>query len=313
MKPLSAEQLHQLFPGLDRKKCREYAPHFSAAAAEAKINTRARLCAFVAQLGHESQDLKFLREIWGNTPAQVRYDVRVDLGNTPDRDGDGKKYMGRGGLQRTGKANYRRAQEALGLPLLDHPELLEKPENAFRSDALYWTDNNLNRLADKLTLRGDAADLKQLDKITKAINGGYNGRVDRQRRYLVAIATLPEELFVPETPPSAFDKIPPPLPEIPPSNDEPKSAAENVLLQKLSANASAKAAGLSMGRKLLTRLAGPFSLLLAALEAGNLYAWLGVIVLIAGVGVLIYFERKPIARGIQLATKWVQKKFSLQF
>lgn len=306
---LTPAQLHEIFPGLGRAKCAEYAPHLSEAADEANINTRQRACAFFAQLGHESQDLKFLREIWGNTPAQSRYDTRVDLGNTPERDGDGKKYMGRGGLQRTGKANYRRFQEATGVDVLNRPQLLELPEWAFRSDALYWTDNHLNKLADQLTLRGDAGDLKVFDKITRAINGGYNGRVDRQRRYLVAIANLPDEVFTPEAKPSAFDLIND-VAQNPVSIETPKTTAENsdVLLQKLSASESAKTVGFSLGKKLLTRLAGPATLLLTALEAGNVYAWLGVSVLVMGIGGLLYVERKPIAGAIRSGAELLRKK-----
>ncbi len=306
MRALAADQLKQLFPGLSRAKCALYAPHFSAALEEAKINTRQRACAFIAQLGHESQDLAHLKEIWGPTAAQYRYDVRTDLGNTPERDGDGKKYLGRGGLQRTGKTNYRRAAEALGLPLLDHPELLEKPEHAFRSDALYWNDHKLNKLADRLTLRGDAQDLKQLDKITKAINGGYNGRVDRQRRYLVAIANLPAELFEPEeepTPPSALDRVSPPIIQTPEPAKEEGEKKGDVLLAKLSKNEGVKSAGASFARRLGVRLGGPLGLLVAALEAGNIYVWLGVAVLVLGAGAFAYYKRREIRQLFKKLTR----------
>lgn len=63
--------------------------------------------AYTAQIMHESGEFVYDREIWGNTPAQQRYDTRTDLGNTPQRDGDGKKYMGRTAIQATGKEMYR--------------------------------------------------------------------------------------------------------------------------------------------------------------------------------------------------------------
>lgn len=50
---------------------------------------------FYAQIMHESGDFRYDREIWGPTDAQKRYDARVDLGNTPAADGDGKLYMGK--------------------------------------------------------------------------------------------------------------------------------------------------------------------------------------------------------------------------
>ncbi len=69
-----------------------------------QINTPARAAAFLAQVGHESGQLRYLREIWGPTPAQVRYEGRADLGNA--QPGDGKRFMGRGLIQITGRKNY---------------------------------------------------------------------------------------------------------------------------------------------------------------------------------------------------------------
>lgn len=307
MRQLTANQVHQLFPALERAHCVEYAPHLTAALNEAKINTRKRLCAFVAQLGHESSDLKHLREIWGNTAAQQRYDTRVDLGNTPERDGDGKLYMGRGGLQRTGKKNYKRAAEALKLPLLEHPELLEKPENAFRSDALYWNDNNLNRLADALTLTGNHKDLAQLDKITKRINGGLNGQIDRQRRYLIAIATLPDDLFLEETPPKipSAPTIPAPPAEVqtsaPTAAAPENSTTSSVLLEKLSNN---KEAARGLARKGVARFAAPAATFYTALKAGEVKAWFALVVIAAAGAWFVYHNRGEIRRYYtQLLTK----------
>ncbi len=297
MRKLTSKHLEKLFPGIGPAKARVYAPYFAAAAAEAEINTRARLCAFVAQLGHESQDLKHLKEIWGPTPAQKRYDVRDDLGNTPERDGDGKLYMGRGGLQRTGKKNYRRFQEATGVDVVANPKLLELPEYAFRSDALYWTDNNLNRLADQLSLRGDAKDLATLDKITKRINGGLNGQVDRQRRYLVAIATLPAELFEPEPAPvqtSALDQTNARI-DRPAATPEPAPtvASGKILLEKLSAREGAQNVAKSLGARALK----PAAILFGALAAGNVYAWIAVAVVALALAWYVYKNREPIRRG----------------
>jgi putative chitinase len=287
MQTLTSQHLRKLFPDLSEPKAKRYAPYFSAAVVEAKINTRARLCAFVAHEGHESLDLQHLKEIWGPTPAQRRYDTRVDLGNTPERDGDGQDFMGRGGLQRTGKSNYLRFKEATGVDVISHPELLEQPQYAFRSDALYWTDNKLNRLADQLTLRGDAKDLATFDKITKKINGGYNGRVDRQRRYLVAIATLPPELFEAEPQRSAETRASETQP--PASTDSPTAPqtthdTEKVLLQKLAAHEGAKNAAKSLGARMIR----PGLVVGSALAAGNVYAWIAVTVIASAVGWYVY-------------------------
>ena len=137
-----------------------------------------RVAAFIAQIGHESGQLKYVKEIWGPTAAQARYEGRKDLGNTVA--GDGAKYRGRGLIQITGRANYMACGEGLGLDLIKQPELLEKPQHACMSAAWFWATRGLNTLAD--------AD--QFDRITRRINGGQNGAADRQALYARALKVL---------------------------------------------------------------------------------------------------------------------------
>ncbi len=132
------------------------------------INTPPRVAAFMAQVGHESGQLRRLREIWGPTPAQRRYEGRADIGNTEP--GDGKRFMGRGLIQITGRKNYLLCGFALELDLVARPELLEQPVAAAASAAWYWHNRSLNRYADA----GDFVGL------TRAINGGTNGIADRR-------------------------------------------------------------------------------------------------------------------------------------
>jgi putative chitinase len=94
--------------------------------------------------------------------------------------GDGKRFMGRGLLQITGRANYTRIGGVLQLDLVNHPELLEVPENALKSACQFWKDNNLNALA-------DSGDFKAL---TKKINGGYNGLAERTALYNKAVTVF---------------------------------------------------------------------------------------------------------------------------
>lgn len=150
----------------------------------AQITTRERQAAFLAQVGHESGGLQWVREIWGPTPAQARYEGRADLGNTVP--GDGFRFRGRGLIQITGRANYQRVTDRLvGMAAPDfvrYPESLESPRWAALSAADYWLDRDLNRFCTPGRVRFIA--------LTRAINGGRNGLDDRLRRYERAFAAL---------------------------------------------------------------------------------------------------------------------------
>jgi putative chitinase len=132
--------------------------------------TPLRVAHFLAQVAHESGELRYLRELWGPTSAQLGYEGRADLGNTEA--GDGAKFKGRGLIQITGRANYAKVSQALygaAQHLLDRPELLETKEAATLSAGWFWDAHHLNGLADQ----------DQLEAITRRINGGTNGFADR--------------------------------------------------------------------------------------------------------------------------------------
>lgn len=151
-----------------------WADPISAAMALWAIDSPVRQAMFIAQVGHESGRLQYVRELWGPTPAQAGYEGRKDLGNT--QPGDGKLFMGRGLIQITGRANYATCGDALGLQLTAQPQLLEQPGNAALSAAWFWNTRGLNVLADA----GD------FETITRRINGGLNGLADRQALYALA-------------------------------------------------------------------------------------------------------------------------------
>lgn len=175
--PITAQQLLQILPNAGAK-VGVFVPALNTAMGKYQIINRERIAAFLAQIGHESGQLRYVREIWGPTAQQLGYEGRKDLGNTVA--GDGSKYRGRGLIQITGRANYAECGEALGLDLIHRPELLEQPEHAAMSAAWYWSSRGLNSLADK----GDFL------AITKRINGGTNGLADRQALYDRALKVL---------------------------------------------------------------------------------------------------------------------------
>jgi putative chitinase len=194
--------------GARRDLAELYAPHLDAACEAYQINTSLRLAHFLAQVGHESGALVHSREVWGPTPAQERYEGRADLGNT--QPGDGRRYMGRGLLQTTGRANYRslrdrlRVEKKLDAPDFEAaPELLEQPRWAALSACDYWEMRNINALADR----------DDHEAVTRAVNGGTNGIEDRRRRLerakavLAAVdTTAPEPAPVPTGDPTQYSQ-----------------------------------------------------------------------------------------------------------
>lgn len=95
------------------------------------------------------------------------------MGNGTAESGEGWKYRGRGLKQLTGKDNYKRCGEALGVDLVANPDLLLEPMFAARSAGWFWKVNNLSSFADNADIKG----------MTKKINGGYIGLEQRHALY----------------------------------------------------------------------------------------------------------------------------------
>lgn len=123
-----------------------------------------RFAHFIAQLTHESGNFRYMQEIASGTA----YEGRKDLGNVMA--GDGVKFKGRGPIQLTGRANYQKYGRALGIDFESHPELVAIPSIGLLVACKFWTNNGLNELADR----------DDLLTITRRINGGTNGLVERK-------------------------------------------------------------------------------------------------------------------------------------
>ncbi|MGH9832407.1 MAG: glycoside hydrolase family 19 protein [Blastocatellia bacterium] len=175
---LTDSDLQQIMPKLPQAKRQLYLPFLNKVMEIYEIDTPLRASAFLAQIAHESAELRFMEEIWGPTAQQKRYDPPTDLakrlGNT--QPGDGFRYRGRGPIQITGRSNYKKYGDLLGVDLVGNPDLASTPQFAFSTAAQFWKMNGLNELAD----------VQDFITITRRINGGLNGLQDRQKYYAIA-------------------------------------------------------------------------------------------------------------------------------
>lgn len=173
---LTLDQLNKIFPsGAKSGRNAKFIDGLNRTFEMYDINTVNRIAGFLSQIGVESEEFLYVREL-GNNAYFDKYDIRtnprkaIDLGNT--QAGDGAKFKGRGLIQVTGRANYTACGKALGLDLLANPELLEQPLYAVESAGWYWGMRKINALC-------DADDIV---KITRAVNGGTM-HIDRRKAY----------------------------------------------------------------------------------------------------------------------------------
>ena len=180
MTPITLEQLQAIAPHAGAR-AEIFLDPLNRAMAEFAIDMTLRQSAFLAQVAHESGELRFVLE----GASGEGYEGKVHLGNVYP--GDGPRFKGRGLIQITGRKNYQLCGTALELDLLEHPELLEEPVNACRSAAWFWTEGaglNLSHAARAHGVKencnlNDLADIGDFEGITLAINGGLNGQPDR--------------------------------------------------------------------------------------------------------------------------------------
>ncbi len=166
------------------------------AAKEAGITDPIELAAFLAQTAHESHNFKSMVEYGGRsyfkkyepvfrkdkktgkliidpkTGKPKHFNPKADeLGN--DFRGDGIRYKGRGYIQITGRDNYKRVGQRIGVDLVNNPELAEKPEIAAKVAIMYW----------KLRTRPEVNDFNDVRAVTKTINSGLKGLEDRKELF----------------------------------------------------------------------------------------------------------------------------------
>jgi putative chitinase len=178
---ITKEQLLKIMPGA-RQRAEKYVGPLNAAMKEFGIDTKLRVAAFLSQIGHESGQLLYVKEL----ASGAAYEGRRDLGNLFP--GDGVRYKGRGLIQLTGRANYTSMMMELDIDCLEHPELVELPENACRSAAWFWDRDGLNEWADKGDIDGVSDKVNRGRKTIKI--GDSNGWADRLAIYKRALEVL---------------------------------------------------------------------------------------------------------------------------
>lgn len=182
---LTLEQLEDIASKASDRNRMKFISPLNSVMEEFNINTPLRIAAFLAQVLHESGSLRYVEELASGSA----YEWREDLGNLDKRalriahshgSTTGKFYKGRGLIQITGYYNYLKCEVALQIPCTDEPRLLCKPVDACRSAAWFFESHGCNSLADK----------EKFSRITKVINGGYNGQSERLAFYKTALDTL---------------------------------------------------------------------------------------------------------------------------
>ncbi|MCR8695337.1 glycoside hydrolase family 19 protein [Rhodococcus rhodochrous] len=168
---VTPEELARIVPGIPAEKVEQFIAPLNDAMARSGIDNPVRQAAFIAQLAVESDSFRTFEEY----ASGRAYEGRADLGNT--HPGDGERYKGRGAIQITGRHNYEKVSEHIGVDFVAHPELLAAPENAFTTAAWYWTSRNLN----------EVADTAGIVRVSELVNGGHHAlgrRIDDFKRGL---------------------------------------------------------------------------------------------------------------------------------
>jgi hypothetical protein len=148
--------------GCDAATVDRYWPALRAALIEHGITEPAGIIAAIATVRVEAPTFEPIHE-YGGPGYWAQYEGRHDLGNVEG--GDGIRYHGRGFIQLTGRANYRRYGQLLEVPLEEEPDLALEPEIASRVFARYFSERGVHRSAAEGNWT--AARVK--------VNGGTNG------------------------------------------------------------------------------------------------------------------------------------------
>jgi len=268
-----------------------------------RIDNHRRICAFLGNCGIETDYFRTTIEY----ASGAAYEGRAGLGNTER--GDGCRFKGRGLTQTTGRDNYEAVQvaigKALGINVIKNPELLAEIEIAVESACIFWRDNNLNAYADRGEFRQLSGIVNRGDKDKTPLHWAKRNELySKCVRYVpndfgfsLPIETKPAEngTIAASIPPTAEPVV---LTHTEPAKTEP-ATGDSFLASAVDRNVSPdeiKTVARTAAPRILVRFARPFAILYAMLEAGNIYAWLGIVVGVIGLGVLIYLHRADLKK-----------------
>lgn len=162
---VSNEEIARIFRNLSDDKIRSLVTSLNKCMNKYLINTKVRVAHFLSQIGHESGEFIYKEEI-ASGKAYDTGRLAKALGNTPEADGDGQLYKGRGYIQLTGRANYEEYSDFTGYDFVSNPEKLASDElYAIDVAGWFWAKRGINIIADQGDIRS----------VTKYVNGGTNG------------------------------------------------------------------------------------------------------------------------------------------
>jgi putative chitinase len=233
---LDTGTLRRLWPRAPQALVDGVVAHAPATFARYGLTTPLRVAHFMAQISHESgggtitaENLNYasaerIAAVWPKrfTPASARpyvhnphgladrvYNGR--MGNAPGSD-DGFNYRGRGLLQITGRASYRRIGSLVSVDLENRPELAAAPSIALDIAACEFKQLGCLPHADR----------DDVQAVTYRVNGGYNGLQSRKawlaKWKAVHLAAESPSISPPQSG-SAEDEAPPPV-DIPRGSDD---------------------------------------------------------------------------------------------
>jgi len=167
---ITKQQLHDTMPHATKGNINKYIDPLNETMKKYNINSYLRISHFISQIAHESGSFRYSEEI----ASGAAYEGRTDLGNV--HPGDGVRFKGRGLMQLTGRSNYAKYGDYLGIDLTNNPSLVSTDAKLATDVAgWYWMRRKINIPADQ----------DDVEKVTRLINGGLNGLEDR-KNYLKA-------------------------------------------------------------------------------------------------------------------------------